>query len=112
MFRITLITLIVATATSCVSTATLRADAEAVFREHNRVAGEIMFVLAELRPDDPNAVALTKADNAMLDACQALNDLAIAHRDQRQTGVTLGLRLPATIDACRETTAAAAVLLD
>ena len=97
--------------TACVSVETIRADAEAVFRQHNRVAGEIMLVLPELDPDATGTGRLMEADRAMLVACQPLNDLAVAHREGRRPSVRERLALPPAIDACRDATAVAEDLL-
>lgn len=93
--------------TACVSVETLRADAEAVFREHNRVAGELMLVLPELDPDATATGRLIDADRAMLEACEPLNAMAIAHREGRRASWRQRLALPSTIEACRESTAIA-----
>lgn len=90
---------------------TLRADAERVFREHNRVSAELMLVLPELDPATPTAQALVEADVAMLEACEPLNEMAVARRDEMRIGVGARLRIPAAIRRCEAATATAAELV-
>ena len=102
---------IVLACTACVSVETIRADAEAVFRQHNRVASEIMLLLPELDPDAGETRSLMEADRVMLEACEPLNELAIAHREGRRPTLRERLGLPPAIDACRDATTTAEDLL-
>jgi len=86
------------------SVAELRADALAVFKEHNQTASEVMLVVPELAPDDAATVRLLDADAVMLAACEPLNELAIAQREGERVSMRQRSRLPATIDDCRQTT--------
>ena len=116
--KLTLVLLVVTLPGGCVglhgydSVEALRADALAVFREHNQTASDVMLMLPELDPDDPATIALSDADAAMLVACEPLNELAIAHREGMKPSLQQRARLPATIDDCRDATHDTRVLLD
>ncbi|MDH3589425.1 MAG: hypothetical protein OEQ74_08475, partial [Gammaproteobacteria bacterium] len=65
------------------SVSELRADALAVFKEQNQASGAVMLLLPALDPADPMTLALAEADTAMLAACEPLNKMAIALREDQ-----------------------------
>lgn len=90
------------------------AYAEGVFREQNRIASRLAFALADLdETSGPRYDSLTSAEDALLDACAGLNDVAARVRDGRNAGALRGLRAAREAPACeRAATAAKAVLND
>ena len=111
VFRLALLPATTLFLTACASTHTLRADAERAFREHNRVASEVMLILPDLDPETPEARAIIAADAAMLEACERLNAVAVARRDGTEIGMRERLRIPTAIEDCEAATAAVAELL-
>ena len=78
-----------------------RAYVERVFREQNRVADELAFAL-----EAPGAELgeLAAAEQRLLEACAAVNELATARRDELRLGLRRGLSAARTVPRCEETT--------
>jgi hypothetical protein len=81
-----------------------RGYVERVFREQNRVADELAFAL-----EAPGAgrAGLAAAEQALLEACASVNELATARRDRRRLGVRSGMRAARTVPDCERATRAA-----
>jgi len=82
-----------------------RAYAEQVFRRHNTVENELMFLLPRLESEQPARYhRLVDAEEEMLEACHALASAA----SQRGRGLDIGfftrLRLPSDVAACERET--------
>ena len=86
-----------------------RGYVERVFREQNRVADQFAFALEGER-DAPAAV--TAAEQALLDACAALNELATARRDERRLGLRQRSAAARSVPDCERTLRASAATLD
>ena len=84
-----------------------RAYVERVFREQNGVADELAFAL-----EAPGAerAELQAAERDLLDACEGVNELATARRDQQRVGMRRGSRAARTVPQCEEATRAAAAV--
>lgn len=89
----------------------LAARAELTFRQHNKVASELLLLVTQLDVNSPDYQALITAEDDMLVSCQALNDLAIQHRDGKPVGPLRRLRVPKTIENCEDHTQRAQELL-
>ncbi len=79
---------------------------ERVFRDQNRVAGELGFALldAELAGDDAAVAQLEAAESALLDACEGLNELAAAQRDGDRMPRLAALAAARSAPDCEEAT--------
>lgn len=82
-----------------------RAYAEAVFRRHNAIQNELMFLLPQLAENAPERhERLVEAEESMVDACKAL----VSAASQRSRGIELGLSermsLPPKVAACDRAT--------
>ncbi|MEO8465394.1 MAG: hypothetical protein ABI640_08625 [Gammaproteobacteria bacterium] len=86
-----------------------RAYVERVFREQNRVADQFAFALEAVR-DAPSAV--TAAEQSLLDACAALNELATARRDERQLSLSQRSTAARSAPGCERTVRASVATLD
>lgn len=87
--------------------------AERVFRDQNRVASMLAFALADAEdPDGPRARALSAAEDALLDACAGLNEVAARRRDGERPGVVRGWRAARAAPDCEHATAAAEAALE
>jgi hypothetical protein len=80
-----------------------RSYVERVFREQNRVADQIAFAL-EAADSSP---ALEAAEQALIDACAGVNELATARRDDRRLGLRRTSHDARSVPACERATAAA-----
>jgi hypothetical protein len=78
-----------------------RAYVEGVFREQNRVADELAFAL-EAQGAEPSKLAA--AEQRLLEACAAVNELATARRDELRLGLRRSLSAARTVPQCEETT--------
>jgi hypothetical protein len=85
-----------------------RAYVERVFREQNGVADELAFAL-EAAPARPEASA---AEQALLEACAGVNELATSRRDERQLGLQQRLAAARSAPDCERATLSAAALLE
>jgi len=86
-----------------------RAYVERVFREQNRVADELAFALEDATA--PRA-ELTAAEQALLEACAGVNELATARRDEQRLGVRRSAAGARSVPACERATRDAARLLE
>ena len=86
-----------------------RAYVERVFREQNRVADQFAFAL-EGAPNVPAGV--TAAEQSLLDACAALNELATARRDERQLSLRQRSAAARSAPMCERTARASVATLD
>ena len=85
-----------------------RAYVERVFREQNRVADQFAFALE----DERGAPALTAAEQSLLDACAALNELATARRDDRHLSLRQRSTAARSAPMCERTMRASVATLD
>jgi hypothetical protein len=97
-----------------VRSAEFSAYVERVFRAQNRVAGELGFALldAELAGDDAAVASLEAAEAALLAACQALNELAVTHRDGDRMPRMQALAAARTAPGCEAVTGRVESMLD
>jgi len=86
-----------------------RAYVERVFREQNRVADRFAFALEGER-DAPAGVMA--AEQALLDACAALNELATARRDDRHLSLRQRSTAARSAPTCERTMRASVATLD
>ena len=84
--------------------AEFRGYVERVFREQNRVADELAFAV---EAPGPASVGLAAAENELLEACAAVNELATARRDQRRLGAVRSVRAARSVPGCERATRAA-----
>ena len=77
---------------------------ERVFREQNRAADDVAFALEA--PGAPSA-DLAAAEQALLTACEGVNELATARRDGRRLGARASVRAARTVPDCERATRAA-----
>jgi len=87
------------------SKAEFRAYAERVFRRHNAAENDLMFLLPRLQRAEPERYGqLLDAEDAMLEACHPLAEVA----SQRGRGLDIGffkrLRLPSDVADCERAT--------
>jgi hypothetical protein len=85
-----------------------RAYVERVFREQNRLASELAFELEDAAA--PRA-ELAAAEQALIEACAGVNELATARRDAQDLGARGSLVRARSVPDCERATAAAAQLL-
>ncbi len=81
-----------------------RTYVERVFREQNRLADELAFA-AE---DGKGGAAITAAEDALLEACAGVNELATSRRDERRLGIKRSAAAARSVPQC-ETASRAAV---
>jgi len=86
-----------------------RAYVERVFREQNKVADQFAFALEDER-STPAAVAA--AEQSMLEACAALNELATARRDERHLSLRQRSLAARSAPTCERTMRTSAATLD
>ena len=84
-----------------ITSAEFRDYVERVFREQNRVADEVAFALEA--PSSPS-VDLEEAEQELLAACEGVNALATARRDQRRLGMRASVRAARTVPGCERVT--------
>ena len=77
---------------------------ERVFREQNRVADDVAFALEAPGSSSPE---LATAELQLLAACEGVNELATARRDQRRLGMRASVRAARTVPDCERATRAA-----
>lgn len=83
----------------------LRERAKRVFREQNRVSSRLLMLLPELREDRPQAYErLQREEREMLEACEPLNRIAVARRDEEAASLMDKMNVPATLDECESRT--------
>ncbi len=87
--------------------------AQEVFRRHNRVISDLLNALDVLERDEPALHArLLAAEAAMLKACAALNERALAARDQDDGASRARLAVARSVPGCDERTRAVEKLLE
>ena len=86
-----------------------RAYVERVFREQNRMADQFAFALEGV-PDVPAGV--TAAEQSLLDACAAVNELATARRDERSLSLRQRSTAARSVPMCERTMRASGATLD
>ncbi|HEU4620260.1 MAG TPA: hypothetical protein VFV10_19645 [Gammaproteobacteria bacterium] len=123
LFRSAVVALTLGAASGCASVTTAGGDelrigsdrfsayAEQVFREQNRVAGRLAFALDAEEEGSPRYRALADAEDALLEACTGLNEIAARRRDGRRAGALRGLRAARAAPDCERAAAAAAGVL-
>jgi hypothetical protein len=89
-----------------------RAYAEEVFREQNRVATDLAFALEDADAGGAVPAALAGAEDALLEACARLNELATLRRDGENVGARRGARNARSVPGCEAATRAAQGALD
>ena len=77
---------------------------ERVFREQNRVADDVAFAL---EAPGPPSTELAAAEQGLLAACEGVNELATARRDDRRLGMRASVRAARTVPDCERATRAA-----
>lgn len=86
-----------------------RAYVERVFREQNRVADQFAFALEDERGVP---AGVTAAEQSLLDACAALNELATARRDERHLSLRQRSAAARSVPMCERTMRASVATLD
>ena len=86
-----------------------RAYVERVFREQNRVADQFAFALEDER-GVPTGVSA--AEQSLLDACAALNELATARRDEQHLSLRQRSAAARSVPMCERTMRASVATLD
>jgi len=86
-----------------------RAYVERVFREQNRVADDVSFAIEDLATVPPE---LEAAEQSLLDACEGVNELATARRDEQRLGIRRSARAARGVPACEQATRSTAALLE
>ncbi|MEE8542915.1 MAG: hypothetical protein V3S94_03585 [Gammaproteobacteria bacterium] len=79
-----------------------RAYVERVFREQNQAATALAF--AQDESSGPRYETLLELEDALLEACADLNEVAAARRDDRALGLRRQARMAATAPNCESTT--------
>ena len=87
-----------------------RVYVERVFRDQNRVADELAFALEAPGGQRAESGELAAAEQRLLDACAAVNELATARRDQMRLGLRRSLSAARTVPRCEETARSVAAL--
>jgi hypothetical protein len=84
-----------------------RAYVERVFREQNRLADELAFA-AE---DGKSGAAIAAAEDALLEACAGVNELATSRRDEQRLGIKRSAAAARSVPQCEAASRAAATAL-
>lgn len=84
-----------------------RVYVERVFREQNRLADELAFAAES---SDAGA-GLAAAEEALLDACSGVNELATSRRDDQRLGFKRGAAAARSVPLCEAASRAAAAAL-
>ncbi len=84
-----------------------RGYVERVFREQNRLADELAFA-AE---DGKGSAAIAAAEDALLEACAGVNELATARRDEQRLGMKRSATAARSVPQCETAGRAAAAAL-
>lgn len=96
-----------------VTSGEFRDYAQEVFRRHNRVISDLLNALDVLERDEPALHArLLAAEAAMLKACAALNERALAARDKDDSASRARLAVARSVPGCDEQTRAVEKLLE
>jgi len=77
--------------------------AEHVFRHHNQVMTELIESSLERAEQDPGeAKKLSKAESAMINVCEPLNEMVSETMSGESAGLKLKLKLADTVPACEK----------
>jgi hypothetical protein len=84
-----------------------RSYVERVFREQNRLADELAFA-AE---DGEGGAAIAAAEDALLEACAGVNELATSRRDEQRLGIKRSAAAARSVPQCETASRAASAAL-
>ena len=84
-----------------------RSYVERVFREQNRLADELAFA-AE---NGKGGTAIAAAEDALLEACAGVNELATSRRDDRKLGLQRSAAAARSVPQCETASRSAAAAL-
>lgn len=87
------------------TSAEFRAYVERVFREQNRLTDELAFALEDAVAP---ATDLAAAEQALLEACAGVNELATARRDDRRLGMRRSTAAARSVPGCEQASRVAA----
>ena len=77
--------------------------AEHVFRHHNQVMTELIESSLERAEQDPGeAKKLSRAESAMINVCEPLNEMVSETMSGESAGLKLKLKLADTVPACEK----------
>jgi len=89
-----------------------RAYVERVFRDQNKVASDLAFALDDATASGGSAPPeLAAAEDALLEACSGVNELATSRRDQADLGVRKSASAARRAPDCERATRAAQAAL-
>ncbi len=86
-----------------------RSYVERVFREQNRIADQFAFAL---EGESAAPAVVTAAEQSLLDACAALNELATARRDEQHLSLRQRSTAARSAPMCERTMRASVATLD
>jgi hypothetical protein len=90
-----------------------RAYVERVFRDQNKVASDLELVLDDATASGGSVPPeLTAAEDALLEACAAVNELATSRRDQEDLGIRKSASAARSAPDCERATRAAQMALE
>jgi hypothetical protein len=90
-----------------------RAYVERVFRDQNKVASDLAFALDDATASGgPAPPELVAAEDALLEACAGVNELATSRRDQEDLGVRKSANAARSAPNCERATRAAQTALE
>ena len=90
-----------------------RAYIERVFRDQNKIASDLAFALDDATASGGAAPpALAAAEDALLQACAGVNELATSRRDQQNLGVRKSASAARSAPDCERATRAAQAALE
>ncbi len=86
---------------------------EQVFRRHNRVTNDLIYLLPEIEQSDAALYSrLTQAESNMLKSCRHLNKLATSYRDDRKPGYFKRMKMSRSAAQCDRSTQATQTILE
>ncbi len=89
-----------------------RAYVERVFRDQNKVSSDLGLVVDDATASGGSAPPeLTAAEDALLEACAGVNELATSRRDQEDLGVRKSASAARSAPDCERATRAAQMML-
>ena len=94
-----------------ISSDAFRAYAEAVFREQNRVASALVFRMEDEQLDPAAHERLADVEARLLDACRALNEVAVRRRDDEGRRLFADARAAKTVPDCERAVVSAREML-
>ena len=84
-----------------------RAYVERVFRSQNEVASKLAFALEDVGTSGGEGSPLAAAEDALLGACEGLNELATSRRDEQRLGLRRSAEAARKAPDCERATSAA-----